>query len=360
MSIKSIFLVTLLAFVQAANADSISLVAGGAGEGEAHLNGPFSVYFDKHGTLFGVEFTKANRVFKINPSSGKPVYIAGVFSKTFSKEGDLAATDGSDPAKAHFNGMHDLAITRNGDIYLADTFNSRVRKLDGKTGLVSTVAGTGIAGFSGDGGPANKAQVSEVHSCSLNKDETRLYITDLKNRRIRMIDLISGIISTVAGNGARGVPLDGAIAVESPLEGPRAVTVDDDENIYIVSREGSALRVVGRDGKIQTVVNTSGKKGYSGDGNNALKAKLNKPKHACVDREGNVIIADTENHVIRKYVPKEGKIYLVAGVPEVKGDKLESSPTETELDRPHGVRVDREGNVYIADSSNDRILVVKR
>ena len=117
--------------------------------------------------------------------------------------------------------------------------------------------------------------------------------------------------------------------------------------------------MVGRDGKIRTVVNRSGKKGYAGDGGNALKAKLNGPKHACIDGDGNVIIADTENHVIRKYVPKEGKIYLVAGVPEQRGDKLSRVPTETELSRPHGVRVDAQGNIFISDSSNNRILVIE-
>ena len=355
-----VFLSILLAITGTAFATGrTSLVAGGTGGGETHLNEPFSVCFDRDGTLVGVEFLKGNRLFKIDPDSGTLTFIGGVYAQTSSKDGDLGADDGPDPLKAHFNGMHDLAIARNGDIYLADTFNNRVRKIDKETGKLSTIAGTGKAGFSGDGGPAVKAKVGGVYSCSLNKDETRLYIADLKNRRIRVIDLKSNIISTVAGNGNKGTPLDGAVATATPLAGPRAVAVDDDENVYIVSREGHALRVVGRDGKISTVVNASGKKGYAGDGGNALMAKLNGPKHACIDHDGNVIIADTENHVIRKYVPKEGKIYLLAGVPKKHGDKLSSVATDSELRRPHGVRVDAKGDIYISDSGNNRVLCLK-
>lgn len=338
--------------------DRLTLVAGGTGLGEKDLNQPFSVFFNQKGELYGVEFNRGNRVFSIDPSSGAIRFIAGIFAITKSKSGDLGAKDGTNPKKAHFHGMHDLAITKNGDIYLADTFNFRVRKIDGKTGKLSTIAGTGKAGFSGDGGPANKAMVSGVHSCALNKEETRLYITDLKNRRIRVIDLRSMKIKTIAGTGEKEAPRDGGVAAREPLMGPRAVAVDADENIYIVSREGHALRVIDRNGKIRTVVNASGIKGYSGDGGNALEARLNAPKHACIDRKGNVIIADTENNVIRKYVPKDEKIYLVAGVPGKKGNKLSSVPTKTELSRPHGVRVDADGRIYIADSSNDRILRV--
>ena len=139
-----------------------------------------------------------------------------------------------------------------------------------------------------------------------------MYLADLDNRRIRMIDLKTNVITTVAGNGAKGVPKDGSEATTAPLVDPRAVAVDSKGNVYVLERAGNALRVVDAAGKIRTVVGT-GAKGATGDGGNALKATLNGPKHLCIDRAGNVLIADTENHLIRKYLPAEGKIVRVAG-----------------------------------------------
>ncbi len=350
---RFIFVLTVV-FADVASAGRTEVIARGGG-GAREIHQPFSVAFDSEGRLYGVEFLRGNRVFTLD-EKGRPEFIAGVFHQTNPKQGDTGADDGPEPSRAHFNGMHDLAITREGDIFLADTFTFRLRKIDGETREVATIAGSGVAGFSGDGGPAAQAKHSGVHACCLNAEETRLYITDLKNYRIRVIDLKTGIIETVAGNGEKGKPEDGAIATESPLAGPRAVTVDAEENVYIVSREGHALRVVGKDRRIRTLVNVSGKKGYRGDGSDARRALLNGPKHACVDGDGNVLIVDTENHVVRKYDPKSGIISLVAGVPGVKGDAIGSSPLETELNRPHGVRVDAEGRIYIADSENDRIL----
>ncbi|MEM7145108.1 MAG: hypothetical protein AAF591_08210 [Verrucomicrobiota bacterium] len=335
------------------------LIPAGAQEVEVvvdeEIREPFSVCFDEAGNLYGVEFTSSNRVFKLTPG-GELSFIAGVAAKTDPRGGDVASGDGSDPAGAHFNGMHDLAMAANGDLYLADTFNHRLRKIDGETGGLETVAGTGESGYSGDGGPGDEAQLSGVFAVSFNADESLLYLADLKNRRIRVFDTGDGTVRTVVGNGEKLRPDDGTGALEASLPGPRAVAVDADENIYIVSREGHALRVVGKDGKIRTVVNASGKKGYGGDGGeDALSALMFGPKHACIDPAGNVLIVDTENHVIRKYVPEEGRIYLVAGVPGTSGDAIGGSPLETELDRPHGVRV-HDGWLYIADSNNDRVL----
>ena len=139
-----------------------------------------------------------------------------------------------------------------------------------------------------------------------------LYLADLENRRIRAVDLKTGLVSTIAGNGSKGVPEDGAEARRAPLVDPRAVAVDGRGNVYILERSGHALRVVDRSGKIRTVAGT-GAKGSSGDGGDARKATLNGPKHLCVDPQGNVIIADTENHRIRMYRPADATIVSVAG-----------------------------------------------
>ena len=168
-------------------------------------------------------------------------------------------------------------------------------------------------------------------------------MADLDNRRIRAITVKSGIVTTVAGNGQRGIPVDGAKAKEAPLVDPRAVAVDSKGSIYILERSGHALRKVDREGVIRTVAGT-GKKGNA-DGE-ALKAEFNGPKHICVDANDDVIIADTDNHVIRKFVAKENRVVRIAG----------AESGEFRLKQPHGVTMDKNGALYIADSLNNRVL----
>jgi DNA-binding beta-propeller fold protein YncE len=269
------------------------------------------------------------------------------------------AGDGGPAKKATFNGMHNLAVAPSGDIYLADTWNNRVRKIEANTGVISAFAGTGEKGFGGDGGPAAKAQFGGVYCVALDPKGEQLYVADLDNRRIRAIDLKTNVVRTVAGNGKKGVPSDGAVAAEAPLFDPRAVAADAAGNVYVLERSGHALRVVSRDGKIRTVVGT-GKAGAGGDGGEAIKASLNGPKHLCVDAEGNVIIADAENHLIRKYLLKEGKIVRVAGTGKRGSAGVGGDPLRAELSRPHGVFAHPSGAIYIVDSDNHRILKIER
>jgi sugar lactone lactonase YvrE len=238
--------------------------------------------------------------------------------------------------------MHSLAVGPLDDLYIADTWNNRIRRIDPKTGKIFAFAGTGKRGFSGDGAPALQAEFGNVYCVAFDRPKENLYVADLDNRRIRVINLKSGKVATVAGNGERGLPTDGAKATESPLVDPRAVAVDSHGAIYILERSGHALRRVDYDGSIRTVAGT-GQKGNS-DGE-ALKAALNEPKHICVDANDNVLIADTDNHVIRKFLPKENRVVRIAG-----GD------VEFKLNQPHGVQVDKSGTIYIADSLNNRVL----
>jgi DNA-binding beta-propeller fold protein YncE len=348
--------ILLLTTLPAAGAEKLVLVAGG-GSGpdgtaaaQAKLRTPFGVDFDHSGNLYLVEFT-GYRVRKIE-LQGILTTIAGTGEK-----GD--AGDGGPALKAQFNGMHSLAVTPAGDILVADTWNHRVRKIDARTGLITTIAGTGEKGFSGDGGPAVKARFGGIYCLALDAKGERLYLADLDNRRIRMVDLGSGVVRTVAGNGKRGVPDDGADARSAPLVDPRAVAVDAQGNVYILERSGNALRVVDAAGKIRTVVGT-GQKGAAGDGGPARQATLNGPKHLCIDRDGNVIIADTENHLIRKYLPRTGTIVRVAGTGKKGTTGLVGPPERAELNQPHGVHVHPSGDLYIADSSNNRVLKIER
>lgn len=349
--------ILVVACPQKLRADSLVLVAGGGtnlAEGirgtEAKLNTPFGVDFDRAGNLYFVELN-GHRVGRVDVR-GRFTILAG--SGTKGDDGD----DG--PAlKAHFNGPHNLAMAPHDDIYVADTWNNRVRKIEARTRRISTVAGTGERGFSGDGGPATQSKLGNIYCASLDPRAEHLYLADLDNRRIRAVDLKTGIVRTVAGSGERGVPKDGEDAVRVPLVDPRAVAVNAKGEVYILERSGNALRVVDREGKIRTVVGT-GEKGASGDEGDARLATLNGPKHLCFDLEGNVIIADTENHLIRKYLPREGTIVRAAGNGKKGTNGLNGPPAEAELNQPHGVYVHRDGTLYISDSSNHRIVKIQR
>ncbi len=297
------------------------------------LNNPFGITFDSGNNAYIVEYL-GGRIFILKPG-GKPQIFAGKAEKGF-------AGDGGPANKALFNGMHNAVCTSTNQLYISDTRSNRIRKIDLETGLICTIAGNGEPGFSGDGGPALFAQLNDPISIALSHQSNLLLIADIRNRRIRAIDLQTGIIKTLAGSGEKGVPEDGGTATQSPLFDPRACAVDSKGNLYILERSGHALRFVGTDDTIRTVAGT-GKKGSS-DGP-ALQASLNGPKHLCFDDKDRVIIADAENHLIRIYDPKKQSLTTLLG-------------RETKLNRPHGVTFHK-GWLYIADSWNNRVLRIK-
>lgn len=316
------------------------------------VNEPFSVDFDAKGDLYGVEFTKSNRVFKL---SGKKLeFIAGVNHDTEKNRKVESLNDGTDPMKAAFNGMHDIQIS-GGKAILADSFNHTIRTLDLTSGEVKTIAGTGKAGFGGDGGPAAAASFNITMTGTLSSDGKRLYIADIGNHRVRELDLAAGTVKTVAGSGQKGNPTDGAEALQAPLGDARAVTQATDGTLYVLLRGGNSLVEV-KDGKVRTVVNASWKKGYGGDGGDGKEALMNGPKYVAMDKDGTVLICDTENHCVRRYFPKTGKIELVAGTPGKASDQTGSNFLKTGLRRPHGVRIGPDGKLYIADTYNNRVL----
>ena len=335
-------------------AGRLELVAGGetGGDGgtagEPKIVSPFGVAFDAAGTLFFVELN-GHRVRKIGPD-GLVTTLAGT---------GRPASGGDDgpAALAELNGPHSLAVARNGDIFVADTWNNRVRKIDARTGRITNLAGTGRKGFSGDGGPAAQADFGGIYCLALDEAEQTLYLADLDNRRVRRVDLTTGIVSTVAGNGKKGAPVDGDDARSTPLVDPRAVAIDGRGNLYILERSGHALEVVDRSGKIRTVAGT-GKPGDSGDGGDARRAQLNGPKHLCIDARGNVLIADTENHRVRIYRPEDGTIQAVAGTGRQGTGGVGGPPQKAELNQPHGVTIGPGRILYISDSSNNRILKI--
>jgi streptogramin lyase len=301
---------------------------------------PFAVAFGNNGEWFICEH-KGERIVRVD-RAGRTAVIAGT-----GEPGNSG--DGGPALKAMFRDPHGIVIRKNSEMYVADTLNHTVRHIDLKTAVIRTIAGTGERGFSGDGGPASKAMFNGTFAIALNASGDRLYVADLSNRRVRMIDLRAGTIQTVAGNGEKGIPADGAEATKSPLVDPRAVTLDSKGNLYILERSGNALRAVDTAGKIRTVI-----------GPGMITPDLNGPKHLTVDSRDNVIIADAENHLIRRFDPKTNKTVTIAGTGN-KGDHIDSDdPLRTDLNRPHGVAIDRSGVLYVSDSYNHRILKITK
>lgn len=332
----------------------VVLVAGG-GDGadgtpaeKAKVIQPFAVDFAADGTALFVEMNGGERLRRIT-ADGKIETLAGTGKKGV--PGDDGPAD-----KATFNGMHNLLVHPNGTVYLADTFNNRIRKYDPEAKTVSEFAGTGKAGYSGDGDRATTATFKQTICIGFGPGAKTIYVADIGNARVRAIDLSTGKVSTVAGNGKKGVPTDGEPAAEQPLVDPRAVAADAKGNIYILERGGHALRVVSPDGKIKTVAGT-GKAGKGGDGGPALKAAMSGPKFLWCDTDGSVLIVDTENHQIRRYVPGKEVMELVAGTGKKGADGIDGDALKVELARPHGVIPHpKTGEIWIADSDNNRIL----
>ncbi|TWU17640.1 Serine/threonine-protein kinase PknD [Novipirellula galeiformis] len=325
----------------------IELVAGGEVDATevdartARLFEPYGVAFDKMGSTWIIEMSQGNRLLKIDPQ-GSLHHVAGQREAGFSGDGGLALN-------AQFNGPHNLVIRPEGQILIADTWNGRIRQFDPSTGKIGSLAGFDV--------PSERARKRGAYCITLDFSGTKLHVADLG--QVHEIDLTTGIARVVAGNGTKGVPVDGTLATASPLVDPRAAAADRLGNLYILERGGHALRVVDADGKIRTVVNAAGTRGNNGDGGNALAATMNGPKHLCIDNDNRVIIADAENHLIRRYDPSTGTIERIAGTGEKGSQGVGGPPLECQLNRPHGVTVHPEtGELYITDSYNNRVLKI--
>ncbi len=356
--LHSSVVVLALALAASGRAEVAVLVGSPAGRvakepDPARVNEPFAVAFDAEGRMYGVEYTRGNRLFRV-AADGAVEFVAGRFH--VSKHGDVfppdAATAGAD---VRFHGLHDVAFGREGKVFVADTFNHRIRSFDPATRSVAVVAGTGKAGFSGDGGPARAATFKQAYCGSLTPAGDALLVADIGNHRLRRVSLRDGMVATIAGSGKAGKPVDGAAPLATPLSGPRAACMTADGTIYLALREGNALVEI-EHGTVRTVVNAAGKAGYGGDEGPGREALLAGPKYVALDRAGRVLIADTENHCIRRYDPESETITTVAGVPTKAGVAIGNDLRSTQLARPHGCMVAPDGRLVIADSDNDRIL----
>jgi streptogramin lyase len=236
--------------------------------------------------------------------------------------------------------------------------NNAIRRVDAKTGTITTFAGTGKAGYSGDGGPANQAELKQPHSIQFAPDGD-LLICDIGNNVIRKVDMKTGTISTFAGTGKPGPTPDGAPIKGTPLKGPRSIDVDKDGNLWLVTREGN--QVLKFNLKSQTIhhIAGTGKAGFNGNGGPAKLADLKGPKGIAIDAEGNAWLADTESHSVRMVNAKTGNLELIAGTGE-KGDGPDGDPLKCKMARLHGIFVDADGSVFIGDSETHRVRVLRK
>ena len=319
---------------------------GGPAAG-AHLSEPFMCAFDTAGNLYLAEATN-HCIRRVDRDSAVISTVAGTGEQGYSGDGGPATA-------ATFNQPYSLQVDANGDVYVVDRLNSVIRKIEAATGIVTTVAGTGEAGYGGDGGPGTRAQFREPNDCFLDGNGG-LLIADIQDQRIRRLDLATGIVATFAGNGAKERTGDGLPATEASILGTRAVCLDRAGNTYIAEREGNGIRVVDKDGIMRTLAGT-GEFGYDGDGGPALAATWGAPKAIRCDRDGNLLVVDTENHAVRRIDAGTGLVTTIAG--GRRGGEGDGGPaTLAGLDRPHGLDLDAAGNIYIADSNNHRVRVV--
>ena len=315
----------------------------------ATMDNPFHVEFDPSYRWLYIADCFNYAIRRLDMQTGELTTFAGT--------GESGHTgDGGPATEAKIDEIYAIQVDANGDVYILQRFNPAIRRIDIATGVISTVAGDTTVGYGGDGGPAIQAQMREPNDCILDGNGG-LLIADIQDQRIRRLDIASGMISTFAGTGEKEHTGNGGLAIEAGIFGARAVCVDGKGNTYVCEREGNTIRRIDADGIITRVAGT-GVTGYSGDGGPAVDCEFNGPKAIRCDAEGNVLIVDTENHAVRKYHADSGIISTVAGGHEgPDGDG--GHAVGAGLARPHGVVVDGEGAMYIADSENHRIRVVR-
>ncbi|GAB5403549.1 MAG: hypothetical protein Aurels2KO_17800 [Aureliella sp.] len=314
------------------------------------LSNPFGIQPQEDGSLIIASWDQ-HVIYRLGASYRSIEVILGTGEPgQKGKAGDL-------PRKVQLNQPHEIQVAGNGDIYVADTTNHRVGKLDGATGRWETVAGTGKPGFGGDDGDPRRAQFDQAYSIAL--DGNDLFVADLRNHRIRLVELDAGRVTTICGTGEKALPQDGKLAKTQSLAGPRSLAVDSD-NLWIVLREGNSVWRLDRTTlRIHHVAGT-GQKGFSGDGGAAKEATFRGPKGIAVDPGEAVFVADTENHAIRRIDLRSGQIATIVGTGKggFNGDGDELG--KRMLKRPHGVCLLPTGELLIGDSENHRVRMLVR
>ena len=349
MWLRRPFFVLPLLLVSSAPAAEVYTVAGAEPGGK--LNNPFGVVIGPDRALYLCD-TANHRVGRVG-HDGAIGTVAGTGKAGFAGDGGLAVD-------ALLNEPYEVRFDRAGNLYFVEMKNHVVRRVDRRTGTISTVAGSGTAGFSGDGGPATNAQFNQPHAIQFDPQHRYLYVCDIGNHRLRRIDVMTGVVTTFAGDGTKRPTPDGAEAgSDLPLNGPRAIDFDADGNLWLALREGNAVYRIGmKAGTIHHVAGT-GKQGFTGNGGPAKEATLSGPKGIAVGPDGNVYLADTDSHSVRMIDVKRGTIELIAGTGQ-RGDGPDGDALKCRFARPHGIFVDAAGTIFVGDSENHRVRAIRR
>jgi sugar lactone lactonase YvrE len=375
--------------------------AGWSGDGgaavAARLNEPKAVALDHDGNLL-IADSENHVIRKVDRRSGLITTVAGCTSShdsplavmnraavpatddplsegsssaeaAFMQQSDLSGTvryvvngvgstkrfagDGGRALDALLNFPTAIAADAEGDLYIADTMNHRIRRVDARTGRITTIAGVGLPRFGGDGGPSVAAGLNEP--AALVVQGARLYVADQSNNRIRMVDLRTGVITTVAGTGTATFNGDGKPATEAALAGPSGLTIGTDGRLYIADTFNGRIRAVDpATGIIETVVGDGGEYRYQGE-MEASSPSLSRPSGIAVDLEGNVFMTDSDNHLVRRWDRVAGRIDRVAGTGSANYGGDGKTPLEASLNYPFGVVMDQENHLFVADTFNHRI-----
>jgi streptogramin lyase len=349
--VKAILAGLLLFLPAAAPGPSVTTLIGDGAPGfsDSQVNNPYGMVRGPDGGLYFCDLDN-QRIRRFDPKTKRVTTIAGNGRRGYGGDGG-PATD------AALNMPHEIAFDRSGHLYVAERDNHVIRRVDMRSGIISTAAGTGAPGFGGDGGPAAHAQLRQPHSVVVDRDGS-LLICDIGNHRIRRLDPATGVITTFAGTGERQPTPDRSRLRGTPLNGPRTLALASDGDLYLALREGNAIyRIDRRTGTLHHIAGT-GEQGYSGDGGPAVRAKLGGPKGLTLDRNRLLYVADTENHVIRRIDLRSGTIVTVLGTGE-RGDGPEPDPLRCRLSRPHGVLFANNA-LYVSDSEAHRVRVLVR
>lgn len=347
--ILHLLLVVWAAFASAAEAElQITTFAGTGEKGfsgdgrratRATLNQPFGIVRGPDGALYICD-TGNHAIRRVDPN-GTITTVAGCGRKGYSGDGGLAT-------KAELAEPYEIRFDRAGHLFFVEMQNNLVRRVDAKTRLISTVAGTGAAGFSGDGGPATKAELKMPHSLQFGPDGS-LYIADIGNGRIRKVEMRTGVITTFTPGRSKSDSSRPIVA--------RTIDFDADGDMWI-TRGNQVCKIDMKTGSVDVIAG-AGKSGFTGNGGPATEATLSGPKGLAVGPDGNIYLADSESHSVRMIDLKTGKLELVAGTGE-PGDGPEGDPLTCKMDRLHGIFVDRDGAIYIGDTNTHRVRVIRK
>jgi len=326
--------------------------SGSSGDGgaatSATLSGPAGIVIAGNGDVYFTD-TNNNVIRKVSAATGIITTVAGNGSSGFSGDGGPATGAG-------LKSVEDIFLTPNGDLYIADTGHNRVRKVTAATGIITTIAGSGSPGSSGDGGLATAAKLTTPDGVvvAANGD---FYIDDRGNNRVRKVIAATGIIIAYAGTGTAGYSGDGAAAILAKLNLPQGISLAGNGDLYIADTGNNVIRKVSALTGVITTYAGTGTAGSTGDGGAATSARLNGPKALTLNAAGDLYITDTANNKVR-LVTAAGIITTIAGTGTAGSAGDGGSPTSAQLNGPAGIAVSSTGVYYISDTSNNKIRKV--